>query len=786
MSSHCCTAGSAATSPPAGPSGFTTRRKSFVEKGKFVEAGELFAQVRALYGGLGAPARGKGAKAEGVSGSEWGHAAGFRIGQCYLGLNRPSQAIDWWQKFIKESPTGPWRGQSQVAIVDLALQSELNLKKATEHARAAANALANRRDKTVGNKAAVSSRGVSKGRPASPAPEADPSWKEAAYDIYLRQGIVSLIASRFDVAAEAFQQARQSAPGGMSHEIQVGLDRLIESSKRRAKVIPNELGVGDDRAAVAVALGNIYSILRQYDVAKGYFSLPLGGQWRSRSAAHRSFAGLGLARILDSTIARERAATNAEGRKGKDRPVGTSSGERTASRSPSPSLSIPGPSTQVSARALYEASLKEYPNGSWHDETLFCLGTMIQDEADVKFAELVLGAGESHNRGELAKPRSPQVRAAEAKAEKERFLAWLKAKGEAVPYWQRLLDCHPQSPYCEQALYYMGAVLYELAVAAPGDKAEQMAKDADAMFNRLCEKHPTSVYAGDACVRQIDFALEQKFDLNRAAALLDQGLQWAKNRNVKIATAADGTLTKGAVAEADKAVKEGAIAGSAWQQRGERPAPELLNNLYNLYLRAGVLAYLQERYDEADKYLDAGGPARPTQGMQANFDLQKIGLFILQECAKRKEPAWHPDAIAAAKTDSQKLALRLADTYLHGQRPDKAEKIYKKLLSGDSSLGRPSPAVEGYCLMQLGLVLSKKKVNPAQSIECYRLFLKKGYADLPWAADALHAIDCPPLQRQPRSSSGHRRVPVHYCEVSATPGGRAHDVFPRPRRRPIG
>ena len=202
------------------------------QKGKFVEAGELFAQVRAMYSGLGAPARGKGVKGEGVPASEWGHAAGFRIGQCYLGLNHPSQAIDWWQKFIKESPTGPWRGQAQVAIVDLALQSELNLKKAAEHATAAADALANRCEKVVGNKAAVSSHGAAKGHSASPPPDADLSWKEAAYDIYLRQGIVSLIGSRFDVAADAFEQAKQSAPSGTSHEIQLGLDRLIESSKR--------------------------------------------------------------------------------------------------------------------------------------------------------------------------------------------------------------------------------------------------------------------------------------------------------------------------------------------------------------------------------------------------------------------------------------------------------------------------------------------------------------------------------------------------------------------------
>ena len=39
---------------------------------KFVEAGQLFAQVRAMY-----------------PKNQWGHASGFRIGQCYVGLNRP-------------------------------------------------------------------------------------------------------------------------------------------------------------------------------------------------------------------------------------------------------------------------------------------------------------------------------------------------------------------------------------------------------------------------------------------------------------------------------------------------------------------------------------------------------------------------------------------------------------------------------------------------------------------------------------------------------------------------
>ena len=138
---------------------------------KFAEAGQLFAQVRAAY-----PA------------NEWGHASGFRIGQCFAGLNRTAQAVDWWQKFVKESPAGPWRGQAQVALVDAALE-QLDLKKATEHAVAAGTVLV---------------RGLDQ--------QAAPSWKEAAYDIYLRQGIVSLVDGRFDAAVQGFQAAKQNLP----------------------------------------------------------------------------------------------------------------------------------------------------------------------------------------------------------------------------------------------------------------------------------------------------------------------------------------------------------------------------------------------------------------------------------------------------------------------------------------------------------------------------------------------------------------------------------------------
>ena len=640
---------------------------------KFAEAGQLFAQVRAMY-----------------PKSEWAHASGFRIGQCFLGLNQSAKAVDWWQKFIKESSAGPWRGQSYVALIDAVLESELNLKKATEFAMTATATL---------------SKGLGK--------DAEPSWKDAAYDIHLRLGIISLVDGRFDAATKAFEQAKQSAPTGTSSEVQSGLDRLVEASKQRAKLVPDELGVGDDRAKVAMGIGNVYNVLRQYDVARTYFTSVLVGPMRSRSAAHRSFAGLGFGRTLTT-----------DGKTGRDK----SEVRKPTNSSPLPSLI-----------AVYEASLKEFSSGSWHDETLYRLATIIQDQADLEFGKPsnLDTCKNGKQADQPARSLSPKEIAAQAKAEKERLAALLKAKGEALPYWQRILERYPNSPRCEQAFYYAGVLLYDMAKAASADKSEQLSKDADSLFNRLCERYPKSIYVGDSCVRQIDFSLERKYDLNLATSLVDQGLQWAKSRNVKITTAADGTLTSGSLADAAKAIRDGSATVPAWGQGSERLAADLLSDLYNLYYRAAILAYIQEKFDDVAKYLDMAGSARPTDGMVAKFDLQKIGLHILEVCSKRKEPSWYPDAINAAKNDSQKLAIKLADTYVHSQRPEKAEAIYKQLLAGDSLLGRPSKAVEGYCLMQLALVYSNQNVNRDKSIEYYKRFLTREYADFPWAADAI-------------------------------------------------
>ena len=526
---------------------------------KFVEAGQLFAQVRAMY-----------------PKNPWGHASGFRIGQCFMGMTQPGKAIDWWQKFIKESPAGPWRGQSHVALVDLTLESQLDLKTATEHALAASAVLAKGLDK-----------------------DAEPSWNEAAYDIHLRQGIVSLVDGRFDAAVQGFQQAKPSAP----KDIQPGLDRLIEASQNHVKLIPDELTVGDDRAATALVLGNIYNVLHQYDIAKGWFSLPLNGSLRSHSAGHRSFAGLGLARILVATA-------------GKDK------------------------SPLAQAAIAYEASLKEYPKGSWHDETLRELALLIERAAAEQFA-----APPADKKG-APKLSAQMVEAARQQQRK----AIASARAAALPCWTDLPKRYPTSRHVPQALFHAGVLYTET----------EKPDDALAAFEELAKKYPDSPWTGDAHVRLIDVKLERQFDLPGAREHADAAVAWYER------------LDQAKAAQARQSIgEEQSDALRSLKQVG-----------YDIYVRAGLVEYLLEHPERAVGLFEKAKLLQPERNFVVVQGAIPTGIERLIEVAKSGK-SLTPEIVRKGD-EKARLILMLADVYHEGQQHDKSLELCTRVISGSA------------------------------------------------------------------------------------------------------
>ena len=647
------------------------------------------------------------------------HPSGFYIGDCMWRMDRAEEAAEHWRKFVKAAPAGPYRGQAMVSLCDLALQTELNLKDAAEYSMSAGATL---------------SKGVDA--------QAEPSWREASFDIYTRVGVVSLVEHRYEAAVQAFENAKLAKEGQgtaakpLSPGVQAGLDRLIEAAQKKSALVPEEFeGLGDPKAVTALALGSLFHVLHQYDLAQEYFALPLTGLMRSRTAAHRSFAGMGLARAIAAnersggkTISSTLLDKLHTGGKSK-----TASPKRTGTPAPSPSVS-----SQV--ESLCKASIEEYSRGGWHDETLFCLATAIENHAEATAAKQQQKPATAK-----AKPEAPAPRAAdpvhavatEAKAQKDRLAALMKLKQEALPYYEELLAKYSQSPHREAASYHAAVLRCGLAEVASPAKEETLWQEADTALRHFTKEFPKSPLAGDVFVRRIDIALEHTFDVSIAAKVVDKSIAWAKEQKVEVITTADGRVTAQSLTDAAKAIRDAAVTIPPWREGEARPADALLNDLYNLYFRAGILAYIQERFDEAPKYFEAAGPARPTEGMRGNLDVQKFGVFILKECCNRGEYSWDSDAVKAAKNETHRLVLRLADTYAHAQRPEKALAIYRRLLTGNSSLGRLNSTVESYCMMQLAAVYSEEESNYEKSLAYYKQFYRKEYADFPWAADAI-------------------------------------------------
>ena len=281
------------------------------KEAKFQPAGRVYMQVFSLY-----------------PGDEYGHASGFRMGQCLETLGRRTQAEQHWTEFVSSSPAGPWRGQARVALVHLLLASG-DLEAAGQQAAAAHHIL---------------SAGVDEPAAAT--------WNRAAAEIHLCQGIVALLEARHAAAAAALGEAKDHAVKQVedpSGRFLAGLARLIDHTDRRSDLIPAQLAVPDEKFRLALSLGVIYNVLGRFEQARDAFDHVLRAPMRLALQPHRSFAALGQARALVGH-ARDNESAAAE--------------------------------SLASAKDAYLLSLGSLPDSAWHDEALHDLAVLIEDVAE--------------------------------------------------------------------------------------------------------------------------------------------------------------------------------------------------------------------------------------------------------------------------------------------------------------------------------------------------------------------------------------------------------------------
>lgn len=388
------------------------------QEGKHQDAAMRFALIRQQHGD-----------------SVWADAAGFRIGQCLTNMGRRPQAVEHWQGFVKENPSGPWRGQAHVALIDDVLESSLDVAAATTEA-----------DEALATLSAPLSE------------KAEASWAEAAFDLYLRQAIIAFVDQRHDAASKACSQAlaivpKNSpgvAPATRGHDSRaVALDCLAGLARQQRGILPEDVAKAASRKThAALSLGCINLVLGRGVVAASFFGTSGGRGSEAMTTSQRAFALFGAAR-----------ATLAD-----------ASSARSARKSGTP--------MQSGALRLYLQSLAEFPSGSWHDETLRDVAFLVES-----------GSGDAlRHWNDLIRLFPSSRHAAEALYRVGLLSEATQKPAEAIRAFEALVKEHPSSRCAGDAAVRVIDVRLEQEYDLPG--ATRLAEAAVAWLERQGAREP--------------------------------------------------------------------------------------------------------------------------------------------------------------------------------------------------------------------------------------------------------------------------------------------------------
>jgi tetratricopeptide (TPR) repeat protein len=648
--------------------------------------------------------------------SDYAPRSELSVGYCLIGQKQPTQAAEHWKKFVAAKPAGSWRGQAFVGLIDLCLEELLDLPEAARYGELAKTSLPT---------------GLIDEKSAD-------SWKAVAYDVWLRVGMVSFCQGKGAPAAEAFEAAKKLTTKKLEAE---SLDSLIAAAKNSKSVIPDDVAApagsggtaaspvaGSAKAALSLSLGVIFTVAGRYENADAYFDRVRGGFAKPPPAtppstpAHQPMPGATQAQLAFAIFGQ--------------------------------GMVLQAAGKAKEAKDEFAASVKAFPDGTWHDESLYRIATIIEEQAEAKFG----AASPSPSKGEGAAGAKPPAGAAAAppgggnavgatsrpavdyeakrKAEKEHQAALAKAQGEALPYWQEIIKKYAKSPRCEPAYYQVGVILCDLAEAGlddharpvTPDKTEQLWKDAALALAQFTKDYPKSPSAGDAYVRQIDIALERMFDAELARASAPLAVEWADNHSgvAVVSTSADPGLRL-----------------AAWAPPRARPNEAVCDRtVYECYLRGAILAYLVTDYGQAETCLNKAGPIPPPAGgvfLNDGAKLEKVGLYYILQAITTKKEIVDPEALKAIKDDKNLgMTVRLGDLYLWIVRPDKAEPIFLRIAEAHHPFERTPSEIRSYCIAQMGLALDRIDGREAEGQEWFMRLQEPPYRGSYWAGLGLY------------------------------------------------
>ncbi|MCP4379404.1 MAG: hypothetical protein GY794_24940, partial [bacterium] len=190
--------------------------------------------------------------------------------------------------------------------------------------------------------------------------------------------------------------------------------------RRTGKIIIKTTGSASpaDRASMALSLGMIYHITRRHDQADAFFTRVVGAPASKGKRAVRPMRGATTPQLAFAVFCK---------------------GAILQARNKIPE-----------AKERFITSIKTFGKGSWHDETLYRIATIIQRQANAKIAK-----ADSEAKKRLAKASGKQIRTtkpdtkAAAEAKVRAALATkikTQARDEVHVYWQELINRYPKSP----------------------------------------------------------------------------------------------------------------------------------------------------------------------------------------------------------------------------------------------------------------------------------------------------------------------------------------------------
>ncbi len=515
------------------------------------------------------------------------------------------------------------------------------------------------------------------------APPASPG--EVLYVCSVRAGLAAHIEQDYERATLRYKAAseagspRRNLPGAPP----VGLEeQLLGYAEAAVPLAPADTLRGAREAAVLLSLGDLYYVAGRHGRARAYFDRV--GEIAAATPAQRAFATFGQGAVLQA-------------------------------------VNRPGDATEQ-----FLASIRAFPAGTWHDESLYRVATIIEDRARNRYGTAARPAEGADD--DPARPRPAAEREAADRAERHRRANLVAARARALPHWRGIIERYPESPRAEQALYRIGVIQYELAETgrSPGGRPlppalqEQAWKDAAATFTRFCEKYPESLYSGGALLLHIDVALERMFDVDLAEKLADQGVRW-----IEAATEPEIRWPP-------------EVVWAAWQQHPVKPAETAIRSVvYNLRLRGIFSAYLAGNYAKANRLLSSAGPLEPVDGQIDAKQIQRIGLHFLQRAIAAQRPVWNQEVLAKARTDRQRTALKLADLYLRVVRTDNAAAIYERIIDEDPAFAPALPVLEVYARIQLARAYAYDQKFHGRALETLQGLYKPELAGEPQVAEGL-------------------------------------------------